>query len=293
VTDSTFENDTTPAQNDNGLEIDANGSTDATVSVTGSTFKENDGNGFIFWSTTTGASGSNSVTFSNNTVANGAGVLLDPSGTSTTSITIDDNTITDSNANGIGIDDGATPSNAKAKITGTISGNTVGTASVANSGAGFDIGIYAEGTGSETIAITNNYTYQYTNDAGIYFLGREGSPTMNLTITGNTIADPGDFGSWGLEGGAGAVTGDGGSVCAAISGNSLAGSAASGQGGADIEVDQAEGTAFKLPGYTGGEEDTIAVQNFLAAQNTGNGTQSVIATVNGGGFVGGTSCASP
>jgi len=74
---------------------------------------------------------------------------------------------------------------------------------------------------------------------------------MNLTITGNTIADPGQFGSWGILGQAGAASGDAGLVCAAISGNSMTGSAQAGQGGADFEIDQEFGSTVKLPGYTG------------------------------------------
>jgi hypothetical protein len=34
---------------------------------------------------------------------------------------------------------------------------------------------------------------------------------MNLTMTGNTIEDPGSFGSWGLVGESGVLTGDSGS----------------------------------------------------------------------------------
>ena len=58
---------------------------------------------------------------------------------------------------------------------------------------------------TETLAITNNKLFQYSNDAGINYLDREGSPTMNLTITGNTIANPDNtFGAWGILGDAGA-----------------------------------------------------------------------------------------
>jgi hypothetical protein len=118
---------------------------------------------------------------------------------------------------------------------------------------------------------------------------------MNLAITGNTIADPGSFGSWGLLGEAGAESSDNGTVCAAISGNSIKGSAAAGQGGADFEFDQEFATTMKLPGYTGSAQNTNAVVSFLQSQNTGNGTPSGIATASGagGGFTGATSCPTP
>jgi hypothetical protein len=243
--------------------------------------------------TDSSATSTSSVTFSDNTVSGGGGVLIAPSGSSKAKITVDGNDIKDSDANGIGVDDGINPGTS-VTLSGTISGNTVGTPTTA--GAGNDIGIYAEGTGTETLAITNNSLFQYADDAGINFLDREGSPTMNLTITGNTIADPGTFGSWGLLGQAGAETGDAGKVCAAISGNSLKGSAAQNQGGADIELDQEFATTIELPGYNGGSQDTNAVVTFLTANNnTGNDTFGGIATTSGsgGGFTGPTSCPAP
>jgi hypothetical protein len=218
-------------------------------------------------------------------------VLIAPQGSSKTAIAVENNNIQGSSANGIGVDDGVV-SSSSATVTGTISGNTVGTATTANSGGGNGIGLFAEGSGTETLAITGNKLFQYQNDAGISFTDREGSPAMNLTITGNTIADPGAFGSWGLLGTVGAETGDAGTVCAAISGNSMAGSAAAGQGGADFELDQGFSTTIELPGYTGGAGDTNAVVTFVQSANNGSGTPSGIATVSGsgGGFTGGSSC---
>jgi hypothetical protein len=288
VTGSTFSDDTTAAKNDNGLEIDANGTTNATVSVTGSTFKDNTGVEFEFRTTNSTASGTNSVTFSNNTVTGGAGVAITPGGTSKTTVAVDGNKIQRSSENGIGIDDGVQPTS-DATVSGTISGNTVGTPSVATSGGGFDIAIYAEGSGTETLAVTNNKTYQYKNFAGIYFIDREGHPTMNLTITGNTIADPGAFGSWGLYGQAGAETGDSGLVCAAITGNSMTGSGKTSQGGTDFALSQTFSTTFELSGYTGSASDTSAVIAFVQGNNNTGGTPS--GTVLGD-FAGG-SCATP
>ncbi len=296
VTGSTFSDDNATTGND-GLHIDADGTTDATVSVTGSTFTNNFGDHFQF-STDSASSGTNSVTFSDNTLTStdsgilGGGVVISPYGNSSTSITIDGNNIQDSVFTGIAIDEDGT----SGTLSGTVHGNTIGTASSANSGSqGNDIGIFAEGSVTETLAITGNTLYQYENEAGINFLDREGSPTMNLTITGNTIADPGAFGSWGLLGEAGAETGDAGTVCADISGNSMTGSAQPGQGGADFELDQEFGSTIKLPGYAGGAENTSAVVSFVQGNNVSGGTPSGIATVSGsgGGFTGATSCPAP
>ena len=84
-------------------------------------------------------------------------------------------------------------------------------------------------------------------------------------------------------------------MCAAISGNSMTGSAQAGQGGADFELDQQFGTTIKLPGYTGGSSDTNAVVSFVQGNNTSGGAPSGIATVSGsgGGFAGGSSCPAP
>ena len=293
VTGSTFSSDNSTTGND-GLHIDADGSTNATVSVTGSTFSNNFGDHFQFATDPT-STGTNSVTFSNNTLTTtatgvqGGGVVINPFGNSKTTITVDNNNIQKSVFTGIALDENGSAGT----LSGAVSGNTIGTAATANSGsAGNDIGIFAEGSGTETLSITNNNLFQYANEAGISFLDREGSPTMKLTITGNTIADPGAFGSWGVLGQAGAATGDAGLVCVAMSGNSIHGSAAAGQGGADFEFDQEFSTTVKLPGYAGGSQNTAAVVAFVQGNNTGNGTPSGIATTSGsgGGFTGGTSC---
>jgi VCBS repeat-containing protein len=292
ITGTTFSSDNSTTGND-GLHIDANGSTSATVSVTGSTFTNNFGDHFQF-STGSTATGTDSVTFSSNTLTStaagvlGGGVVISPFGNSHTTITVNGNSIQKPVGNGIGIDESGT----SGTLDGTVHGNTVGASAVANSGGGVGIGIFAEGSVTETLAVTGNNLFQYSNPAGIHFLNREGNPAMNLTITGNTVASPGQFGSWGILGEDGAQSSDNGTVCAAITGNSVKGSAAAGQGGADIELDQNFATTVKLPGYTGGSSSTSAVQTFLQGNNAGNGTPSAIATVSGsgGGFTGSPGC---
>ena len=285
VTGSTFSANTGPSAN-YGLNVNANGSTDATVSVTGSTFTNNASLDFEF-ETGASATGTNSATFSDNSVTGGGGVEFGPFGDDATTITADGNNIQNPQVEGIGVDN-VNESDTGGSVTGTISGNTVGSPTVANSGGGFGIGLGVEGTFTETLTVSNNKLYQYENDSGINFIDREGSPTMNLTVTGNTIADPGSFGSWGILGTAGALSTDGGTVCADITGNSIAGSGAAGQGGADVEIDQFGTETVKLPGYAGAATNDSAVATFLQSNNTGNGTPSAIAT--GGGFVNGTGC---
>jgi hypothetical protein len=114
---------------------------------------------------------------------------------------------------------------------------------------------------------------------------------MNLTITGNTIADPGEYGGWGIYGQAGGQDlYDEGTVCAAITGNSITGSGQAGE--ADIDLRQNDRATIELPGYTGAAGDTSAVESFLIGNNDGNGTPTAYAGVsgNGGGFAGVTGC---
>ena len=96
-----------------------------------------------------------------------------------------------------------------ATVTGTVSGNTVGAPSTGNSGGTIGIGPDAKGSGTETLAITKNNLCQYNARAGISFSDYLGSPAMNLTITGNTIADPGKSGDWASRLGPAAVGGGG------------------------------------------------------------------------------------
>ncbi len=303
ITASTFSNSTASETNDNtshGLVINADGSTDATVSVTGSKLTGNLGDEFQF-ATDSAATGTDSVTFSNNQVsgvgvdgAGGSGALIEPYGKNTTAITIDGNNIQNVTADGIGVDN-----EGSGTVSGTINANTVGSATVSQSGGGNSIGISAESTGTETLAVTNNDLYQYDDFAGIYYIDREGSPTLNLTITGNTLADPGGNatigGAWGILGEGGALSTDAGTVCAAITGNSLTGSGQPSLGSPDVELDQAGLVTYKLPGYTGSQYDTNAVQTLVAGNNPSGGTPNVLATTNntGPGFVGGASCPAP
>jgi VCBS repeat-containing protein len=306
VTGSTFSND----QTNDGIHIDSNGTTNATVSVTGSTFTNSIGDHFQF-STNAVATGTNSVTFSNNTLTStvagvlGGGVVISPDGTSSNSLTIDNNNIQGAVAGGIGVDD-TDAAGTSGSVSGTISGNTVGTPTVEGSGSSQadDIGVNADGSSTETLAITNNKLYQYENVAGIHALDREGNPTINLTITGNTIADPGQFALSGMYIQAGSTSGppaDSGKICAAISGNSMTGSAPSAASGglADFFLWQKISTTIELPGYTGADNNDNAVVSFVAGNNTpmGGSAPSGMAQDNvaggGHGFVGGTSCPTP
>jgi hypothetical protein len=288
VTDSTFSSGGGPTIGGSGLLVSADG----TVSVTGSTFTDNDGDAFAF-GTNSAATGIDSVTFSDNTVnGSGGGVAITLYGNSTNAIAVDGNNIQNAGGDAIGIDqvEGPETPTGSGVLTGTIDGNTIGAPTAAGSGG--TGGVFVEGWGTaETLAITGNHIYQ--SGPGITFIN-EGSPVMNLTITGNTIPDPGgDGGIYGQDGTPvierGGGGGAGGTVCAVITGNSIGGS---GQGETDIQLDQNDAWTINLPGYTGGPGDASAVESFLAGNNDGDGTPTAVATVSGsgGGFVGASGC---
>ena len=179
-----------------GVEVLASGPTNATVSVNGSTFTNNQGYQFDFQpsiSSTGTGSGTNSITFNANTLSNptglgnGGGVNIQASGSSTNSFDVKSNNIQGAQRNAISLaNDGTT------QLSGTVDGNTVGSPSVSCSGSvgGDDVAATTHGSATSTLAITNNKLYQYDNPAGIGTINGQGSGTMNLTITGNTIADP-------------------------------------------------------------------------------------------------------
>jgi hypothetical protein len=59
--------------------------------------------------------------------------------------------------------------------------------SCSGSVSGDDVAATTHGSATSTLAITNNKLYQYDNPVGIGTINGQGSGTMNLTITGNTM----------------------------------------------------------------------------------------------------------
>ena len=221
-------------------------------------------------------------------------MTISPDAAADTAFTISSNNIQGAVANAIAVAPGA--ASVPAGVTsGTISGNTIGTAATLDSGSAQAAGIaaYTDGDGTHTVRIENNQIRQWSGFAGIDILLRDGSPTMNATITGNTVANPGTFGGNGLLVTAGAITTDAGTFCGAITGNTLGGSG--GSGTTDFRLRQRFLTTFRLPGYGGAAGDTAAVVAFVQGNNTGAETGSATANfpAGGGGFVGGAACPTP
>jgi hypothetical protein len=153
--------------------------------------------------------------------------------------------------------------------------------------------VISNGAGTTTVSVTGNQVYQYANPYGILISMKEGAAGgMNATVTGNTVADPGSFAINGIRVDAGAAIGDSGTLCAAISGNSVAGSGPGAD--TDVRLRQRFTTTIRLPGYGGANNDTTAVNAFVAGNNPGADVSSAQNVGGGGGgFVGGAACPQP
>jgi hypothetical protein len=286
---------------DDGFRVENNGSGAMTVSITGSTFTDNKGDHFQA-ATSASATGTLAITFSNNTLTTtagndpnvvGGGITVSPSGSADLTFTISSNDIQQAFDEAINLNLG-TAATAAASMIGTISNNTVGTAGDVDSGSesGTGISVISNGAGLTTVSITNNTVRQYANPYGILVNNKEGSTSMNATITGNTVANPGSFAINGIRVDAGATAGDNGTMCAHISGNSVAGSGPGAD--TDIRLRQRFLTTIRLPGYAGANTDTAAVNAFVAGNNAGSDVSSVENVGGGGGgFVGGAACPTP
>jgi len=252
-------------------------------------------------------SGSTAVTIS----AGGSAGSFNPTMTySITNNVINNNSA--NNASGTAIAVGKGGVSAAGSFSGTISGNTIGTAGVANSGSaqGSGIGVDIIGGGSHTVTISNNTIRQFTN-FGILVqsgdtLGGGGTGSMTATVTGNNIAQPSpasataQFPTGGIRVVAGTNSGDTSKNCITLGGtaaadkNVLTGTGT--LGGSELRLFQRFTTILAVPGYAGANNSNSAMNEFLAARNTVTDTtppidtSSVNATNNvgpgGSGFLG-------
>jgi hypothetical protein len=304
VTNSQF---STPSivTGDDGILLLTDGPGSISASITQSAFTDNKGDHFQA-ATTASATGSINVTFSDNTLLTtavndpnvlGGGITISPSGSADLTFTISGNNIQQAFDDAINLNLG-TASTAAGSMVGTISNNTIGNAAEPDSGSESSntITVTSNGAGTTTVAVTNNTLRQYGNGHGILVDNKEGSATVNATVTGNNIANPGTFALNGIHVSAGATSGppaDSGLTCAAVTGNTTAGVGI--LGATDIRLRQRFSTTIRLPGYAGANNDTTAVAAFVSGNNVGGPTVSAIHNVGGGGFgyVGGAACIQP
>ena len=245
-------------------------------------------------------------------VTGGGGLTLSsdkPSGTTTMNIT--NNTF----RNAVGAAVLVYKAAGASTLSGTFDGNTIGVLNDANSGSkeGSALKLQNVGQGTLTWAVTNNQIRGYNNH-GIEVQGGGGatatSGNINTTITGNTIAQPGDnpdvegIPKNGIHFNIGVQTGDTFAACAVLGGagalaNTISSSGKEGVGVPnsynDFRLRQRQLTSFRLPGYTDANNDNAKVVNFVVGRNSVGGTPIGQATntvaSGGGGFTGsGTTC---
>jgi hypothetical protein len=191
--------------------------------------------------------------------------------------------------------------------TGTFTNNPIGVAAATNSGSaeGSALKLQSVDQGAVNWTVTNNQIRGY-NNFGIEVLAGGGSTpqtgTLNTTITGNTITQPGStpgtitIPKQGIHYNIGTVPGDTFQACARITGNTIDTSGADASPATGVNVDvrmrQRQATTIRLPGYAGASNDNTAVQNFIAANNSAGTSVLAQNTVpTGGGFIGtGTTC---
>lgn len=243
--------------------------------------------------------GTADLVFTNNTVSNNHPAILDGgiaiNGGSvadpvTVTYTITGNTLRDAVGSALDIEKVA----GLGAFSGTIAGNTIGVAAVANSGSSAASGILVQnvGGGSVSASIANNQVYQY-NNWGIYVIAGGGgsaqSGTLNVAVNGNTVASPGNavigFTVNGFQINGGTQPGDTFAICADIGNttpNNLTGSGANGF--QDFNIRQRQSTTMRLPGYSGGATDNSAVLSFLNARTSvgATGVVSIATGITGG-----------
>lgn len=158
-------------------------------------------------------------------------------------------------------------------VAGTVSGNTIGAGGVEQSGTsvGSDIAIDGGGSGTHTVAVTNNALYGFASDGAVFIQGGQGAGQgiIRATVASNTIGTPytgaGNESFAGIYASFGTSAGPTGTNCLDVIGNSIP---ASGLGGfLPIYVEALQSVVVELPSYVGGATDDAAVENYLTARN--------------------------
>jgi hypothetical protein len=303
---ATFDAMTIGTTNGDGIMVEGIGTSTNNVTVQNSTFTAAAGDLFQMIGSGSGGSDldftSNAMSNSHPSIATGGGGVTITGGAGTGGhFDVDitgTNTFRDSHTHALTLQKSAGAGSMNATVTGA----QIGLAGTANSGSleGSGIAFHVQSNGvnpvNATATISNNQIRQYNNygidmQAGT---GVGGSGNVNLTVTGNTIANPGTNGAignifQGIHLNSGVVASDSYLTCALISGNTASNSGRN--GGHDLRVRARQSTTVRLPGYAGGATDTTAVANYLLAQNTAVTASASTPDPGSGGYVGGAACA--
>jgi uncharacterized repeat protein (TIGR01451 family) len=289
------------ASGNDGLHVEAQGTATMTVKVgtlaSPNTFAANRGDHIEFTTQTTTSTGTFVCignTFSGgHPAALGQGITVQ--GIGDTNYNISNNTMSGSIGTAVNV---VMLTGDSKTFSGTIANNSIGTTGVLNSGSaqGSDIVVELNGDGIHNSTVSGNTLRQYGNGAALLLQKRNSSSAasaLNVTVTGNTITQPGSFASNGVLLNSGTVAGNAGTSCTDIGGagalaNNFTGSGAGGSD--DFRVRQRFSTTVRLPGYAGANTDTTAVVNFIKGRNSAGASGSATTQAPGGGFIGGAPC---
>ena len=301
VTSTTFGPNSTASGND-GLTLQG---TNGTLNVTVQNCTFTSARGDLFQLDLHGTVTSDLV-FTGNTLSNnhpnivsgGGGVTIGGGGVGDNpalTYLVDNNTMRDSVGSAIVIGKGT----GTGDFNGTISNNTIGVSGVPDSGStqGSGIAVISVGGGTCTAHILSNQIRQYNSSGILLQIGaasQGGNGTLNATVTGNTVAQPGTFALNGVFLNVGTAPADGHQACVTLGGagalaNSITGSSAN--GASDFRLRERFATTVRLPGYVGAINDNPAVVSFVQGNNGGTPTGTVANNVpTGSGYIGGAPC---
>jgi VCBS repeat-containing protein len=166
--------------------------------------------------------------------------------------------------------------------TGHIHGNTIGNSPIADSGsiAGSGIAVDGENSGTLTADVSANTISQIENGFGIDASAETGAPTLNLTLTGNTIHTDQPDSQDGITVQSGAASADTSVVCLDATDNTSVSAGTGALYGYDSvgmsvgEFDNSPNATFDIQGPTA--DDPTTIQNYLNANNTLGGTDGLV-----------------
>ena len=169
-------------------------------------------------------------------------------------------------------------------FSGQIVGNIIGNPAVVGSGAAQSVGIHASARGaggSHTTLISNNQVYQYF-DRGIVVEAGEGAPTLNVTVTNNTVSNFADEVNslHGIHFDFGILSTDNAQITMDVRNNLIANAGNEAQGGVDFRMRVAGSNDVFIAGYSGGNSAANA-QAFIDAQNPDGTSFSVTQAASG------------
>lgn len=287
MTGSTVRDNTNVSPGNNGLWLQADSTANITANITTSSFLRNRANGI---QAITNGSGIMDITIGTNGVAGSGGIFQDNNigvniahnSSGTLNFDVQNGTF-----QAVASTTGASPININLgslgnQMSGNIRNNVI---TNNNSPTGPGMRIIGNGAGTMTILVNNNAVSQIGN-RGIEIIARDGSNTINATVTNNTVTLTDPLSADGIRADAGAVSTDTTTICANFSNNTS--TTIVGLNGIRVRQRFA-GTTYRLQGYGGSATDMTAVQNFLSTNNNGAVTMADFA---GTGFQNG-SCPIP